>query len=96
MIEINLDRQNLTGSIHLIGTVDRNLTPDEAALVLAIRDLHPDLHVHPHLPNDTRLWAALQEVSGGTWAGCIYDTDKIIAALKAGMQVIAQQTELST
>ncbi len=96
LIEISLDRQNLTGSIHLVGTIDRELTPDEAALVLATRDPHPDLHVHPHLPDDTRLWAALQEASGGTWAGCIYDTDKILAALKAGTEALAQQTHTST
>jgi len=95
LLEIILDRNNLTGSIQLVGTSDRDLTPDEAALVIAARDMHPDLHVHPHLPDDTRLWAALQEVSGGTWAGCVYDTDKIIAALKAGMQVLASETQVS-
>ncbi len=95
LIEIILDRQNLTGTIHLVGTSDRDLTPDEAALVLAARDIHPDLHVHPRLPNDTRLWAALQDVSGGTWAGCIYDTDKIIATLKAGVQALAQQDQIT-
>jgi len=93
LIEIRLDRKNLTGTIHLVGTADRDLTPDEAALVLSARDSHPDLHTHAHLPNDTRLWAALQDVSGGTWAGCIYDTDKIIATLKAGVQALAAQTE---
>lgn len=96
LIEIMLDRRNLVGSIHLVGTADRELTPDEASLVLATRDPHPDLHVHPNLPDDTRLWAALQEASGGTWAGCIYDTDKIIAALKAGTQILAQQAGVSS
>ena len=28
-----------------------------------------------------RLWAALQQVGGGTWGGCVYDVDAIIAAL---------------
>ncbi len=95
LIEITLDRLNLTGSVHLIGTADRDLTPDEAALVLAARDMHPDLHVHARLPDDTRLWAALQDVSGGTWAGCIYDTDKIIATLKAGVQALAAQSQVT-
>lgn len=95
LIEITLDRKNLTGTIHLVGTADRDLTPNEAALVLAARDSHPDLHTHAHLPNDTRLWAALQDVSGGTWSGCIYDTDKIIATLKAGVQALAQQTQVT-
>jgi len=29
-----------------------------------------------------RLWAALQEASGGAWGGCIYDADAIIEALR--------------
>jgi hypothetical protein len=36
-----------------------------------------------NLPNDTRLWAALQNVSGGTWAGCILDVDKIIKIINS-------------
>ncbi|MXX84292.1 MAG: hypothetical protein F4Y70_12640, partial [Chloroflexi bacterium] len=39
----------------------------------------------PELPDDTRLWAALQAASGGVWAGSVYDVDKIIAALQAGL-----------
>ena len=48
---------------------------------------------HPDLPADTRLWAALQAASGGVWAGCVYDVDKIIEALRAGMVVLKQETE---
>ena len=33
------------------------------------------------LPDDTRLWAALQAVGGGAWGGCVYDVDKILAKL---------------
>ncbi len=36
---------------------------------------------HPSLPADTRLWAALQQASGGIWGGCVYDVDAVIAAL---------------
>ena len=32
---------------------------------------------------DTRLWAALQNVSGGTWGGCVYDVEAILAKLNA-------------
>ena len=39
-----------------------------------------DLAPHPALPDDTRLWAALVEASGGVWGGCVYDTEKIVAA----------------
>src|SRR2546430_10335396 len=31
------------------------------------RSPRPDLAADPDLPDDTRLWAALQHVSGGTW-----------------------------
>lgn len=96
IIEIRLDRHNLTGTLHLIGTSEGELTSDEAAELLAAREQHPDLQPHPHLPDDTRLWAALQEASGGTWAGCIYDTDKIITTLKAGMQALQKRTQLES
>jgi hypothetical protein len=48
---------------------------------LASRPPRPDLAADPALPDDTRLWAALQHASGGTWAGCVYDADAILAAL---------------
>ena len=37
------------------------------------------------LPDDTRLWAALQRASGGTWGGCVYDVDPIIAARRGAV-----------
>ena len=36
------------------------------------------------LPDDTRLWAALQAASGGAWAGCVYDVERIIRLLEGG------------
>ncbi len=86
IIEIEIDRRNLQGHVNFIGTAEQTLSPEEAALVLAQRESHPDLHPHPQLPDDTRLWAALQEASGGTWAGCIYDVDRIIEVINAGLQ----------
>ena len=41
----------------------------------------PDLAPDPDLPADTRLWAALQQASGGTWGGCVYDVEAIVAAV---------------
>jgi hypothetical protein len=32
------------------------------------------------LPDDTRLWAALQRI-GGTWGGSVYDVEAIVAGL---------------
>ena len=40
------------------------------------------------LPDDTRLWAALQAASGGPWAGCVYDVDRIIKIINAGLPAI--------
>ncbi len=89
-IEIVLDRNRLEGSVNLVATPEHGeLTPDQGAAVLDARPIHPDLRPHPRLPNDTRLWAALQGVSGGTWAGCIYDVDRIIEVLEAGVKALA-------
>ncbi len=87
IIEIEIDRRNLQGRVNLVGTADHDLSPDEAAQLLAQRESHPDLRAHPQLPDDTRLWAALQAASGGPWSGCIYDVDRIIELLKAGLKV---------
>jgi putative YjhG/YagF family dehydratase len=84
LIRITVDRIKLEGSLNLVGS-DGNECGDVAgARVLAERSPHPQLSADPDLPEDTRLWAALQAVGGGTWGGCVYDTDAIIGALEAG------------
>jgi putative YjhG/YagF family dehydratase len=90
LIEIIIDRRQLKGSISFLGTVDQRLSPDEAEVVLNDRPLHQQLRTHPQLPDDTRLWATLQRVSGGVWAGCVYDVDRIIAVIDAGLSVLAE------
>jgi len=80
-IRIIVDRVNLEGSLDLIGAEGVEFGPDQGARVLAERSPHPLLSPDPDLPDDTRLWAALQAVGGGTWGGCVFDTDAIIAAL---------------
>jgi hypothetical protein len=45
------------------------------------REIHPNLAPDPRLPDDTRLWAALQNASGGSWGGSVYDVDEIIRRL---------------
>ena len=42
------------------------------------------------LPDDTRLWAALQQASGGTWGGCVYDVDRIIEVVAAGVEALGR------
>ena len=69
-IEIVIDREKLEGRIDLVGTARGDLSSREAEDMLRQRGPHPGLSPHPELPDDTRLWAALQAVSGGTWRGC--------------------------
>ena len=80
-IEIVIDRKHLTGSVHLVGDAREMFGADEGSRRLEQRQPRPDLQPHPSLPEDTRLWAALVQASGGVWGGCVYDADKIIALL---------------
>jgi len=83
-VRIVIDRSKLEGTVDLVGDATDALTPEEAARVLAERGPHPDLRPHEKLPADTRLWAALQQASGGTWGGCVFDVDRIVERLEAG------------
>jgi putative YjhG/YagF family dehydratase len=87
-IEIIIDRVNLQGSVNFIGHTGNELSYLDGAQLLAARAPHPTMAADPDLPDDTRLWAALQEVSGGTWQGSVYDVDRIIMALKAGQKAL--------
>lgn len=91
VIEIEVNRETLTGSVRLAGTAEGDLSTDEAQALLDSRPPHPDLMPNPNLPADTRLWAALQAASGGVWSGCVYDVDKITAVLQAGMEALAEK-----
>ena len=48
----------------------------------------PDLAPDALLPDDTRIWAALQDVSGGTWGGAVYDAEQILKTIAAGKEVL--------
>ncbi len=69
MIQIIIDRVHLSGSMDVLNVDLDSRTP------------HPDLKLNPDLPEDTRLWAFLQNLSGGTWGGCVYDVDLILEKL---------------
>jgi putative YjhG/YagF family dehydratase len=84
VVRIVVDRNRNEGSVDLVGEGQRRFTPEEGARVLAARASRSDLAPNAALPADTRLWAALQAAGGGTWAGCVYDVDRIIAALEGG------------
>ena len=86
-IEIVIDRKRLKASVNLVGSPERDLRPEEAGQLLESRGLFPGLRAHPHLPDDSRLWAVLQQASGGTWRGAVYDVDRIVACLERGLDI---------
>ena len=73
MIRMYIDTLNLKGSADVISMHSNELNA---------RAIHPDLKPDPRVPDDTRLWALLQNASGGTWGGCVYDVNAIAAAMK--------------
>jgi len=78
IIQIVIDRNKLTGSVDLVGSQDAAWGTQE----LANRSPRSDLAADALLPDDTRLWAVLQNVSGGVWGGCVYDPEAIAARLR--------------
>jgi xylonate dehydratase len=81
-IEIVIDRTALTGQVNFVGDATTLFTPEEAAQQLSQRVPRSDLAPHPSLPDDTRLWAALVQASGGIWGGCVYDVNAITTQLE--------------
>ena len=86
-IRVVVDCVALDGAVDLVGDAGGALSPADAAALLSGREPHPGLVPDARLPDDTRLWAALQRVGGGTWGGCVYDVDRIIARLAGGPEV---------
>jgi putative YjhG/YagF family dehydratase len=87
-IRIVIDRSKIEGSVDLVGEGERRFSPEEGAQILARRAPHPGLAPDPALPADTRLWAALQKVGGGTWGGCVFDVERIIEVIGAGLAAL--------
>jgi putative YjhG/YagF family dehydratase len=83
---ITVDTHNLEGRVDFvgeqIGDATESFEPDEGQRRLAIRPPRPDLAPDPELPPETKTWALLQQLSGGTWGGCVYDPDALAEALK--------------
>jgi dihydroxyacid dehydratase/phosphogluconate dehydratase len=91
IIQIIIDCGTLEGSVDLIGEADTPEDQRSAELgkqILAERPLRSDLMPQVGLPDDTRLWAALQEACGGTSGGCVYDVDTIVEILEAGKKAL--------
>ena len=72
-VSIRVDTRNLEGSINIVSC------PEAEFLA---RPPHPDLVMDCRVPDDTRLWAALQNACGGSWGGCVFDADTIIGKLR--------------
>ena len=89
LIEIVIDRVKLEGSVNLVGANGVAFGAEEGARVLAARSARADLAPDPELPDDTRLWATLQNVGGGTWGGCVFDVDEIARLLEAGRKALS-------
>jgi putative YjhG/YagF family dehydratase len=89
LVEIVIDRNTLDGTINFVGEQGVNVGARTGAEILAARSSRPDLLADPSLPDDTRVWAALQDVSGGTWGGCVYDADTIVKVIEAGKRALA-------
>ncbi len=93
MIDIVIDRAGLEGTINLVGEAGEMRGANWGDAELQRRPPPDDLEPHPQLPDDSRLWAALQDASGGTWGGCVFDTDAIIETLAAGKAALSKESQ---
>ena len=80
-VQIVIDRNNLEATVNLLG---EDNSVESGTGLLARRPPRPDLHADPELPPETRLWAALQDISGGAWGGCVYVVDAILRVIDLG------------
>ena len=81
-IEIVIDRVKLEGTVNLVGADGVTFGAEQGARILEARAPREDLASDPALPADTKLWAALQDASGGTWGGCVFDVEAIAGRLR--------------
>lgn len=88
VIEIVVNRQTLEATVNLVGENFLEQSAADGSRILAERPPRTDLAPDPELPADTRIWAALQAVSGGTWGGAVYDLDAILRVIEAGKKAI--------
>jgi putative YjhG/YagF family dehydratase len=93
LIEIVIDTRRLEGSLNFIGEAGVECGAEEGTRLLEQRGPRPDLAADTALPDDTRIWAALQDVSGGAWGGAVYDADTILRVIAAGKRALAANAE---
>ncbi|WP_437334381.1 YjhG/YagF family D-xylonate dehydratase [Sorangium sp. So ce394] len=75
-VRLRIDTRKLEGTVDVVGV---------EAGGLAARLPNPALKPDDRVSADTRLWAALQDASGGSWGGCVYDAERIIGLLGRAM-----------
>ncbi|XXX76115.1 YjhG/YagF family D-xylonate dehydratase [Sorangium sp. So ce134] len=80
-VRLRIDTRTLEGTVDVVG-VD--------AGGFAARSPNPALRPDGRVNADTRLWAALQDASGGSWGGCVYDAERIIGLL--GRAIAAERS----
>jgi putative YjhG/YagF family dehydratase len=83
-IRLRIDTRKLEGTVDVIGVDEKEFGARETA---------PAVFKNPNVPDDTRLWAALQNASGGTWAGCVFDHERITQLLEAGLKAEREKTQ---
>jgi len=81
-IRIAVDTRTLEGSVDVV-----SVSPEE----LSNRAPNDKLGAMPKIPVDTQLWSMLQNASGGSWEGCIYDAERIGDLLAKGLHYEALQ-----
>ncbi len=92
MIEIVINRKTLEASVNLVGEAGSSVDAAAGARILQGRTAHPDLAPDASLPDETRIWAALQEISGGTWGGSVYDCESILEVINAGKRALSNES----
>ena len=90
LVRIEVNRSTLEATVNFVGYDGNEFSPEAGTAILAARSPHPNLREDERMPSDSRLWAALQKVSGGTWGGCVYDVDRIIEVLEAGEKALSR------
>ncbi len=93
VVEIVVNRNTLEGTLNLIGENFVEQDAAEGARILESRESRADLAADEALPDDTRIWAALQDVSGGAWGGAVYDAEAILRTLAAGKAALAKKQD---
>ena len=84
LVRVLIDVQRGGGSVDMVGEEGRAVGPEEGGRILRGRRPADDLQPDDDLPEDTALWARLQELGGGVWGGCVYDAQALSGALGEG------------